>query len=112
MGLGVQALLAVVPIVLAGVLLVGLKMPALRAMPIVYVVAALIAVLAWQVSVTHVIAASIEGLFITFNISLIIFGAILLLNTLQHSGAIGVIRSGFNHISDDRRVQVVIISWL
>jgi len=42
----------------------------------------------------------------------IIFGAILLLNTLKHSGALSVIRSGFNNISTDRRVQVIIIAWL
>jgi lactate permease len=60
----------------------------------------------------RVLGSSIQGLFITFDILLIIFGAILLLNTLQHSGAITSIRSGFTRISDDRRVQVVIIAWL
>ncbi|TQV78131.1 L-lactate permease [Exilibacterium tricleocarpae] len=112
MSLPLQALLAVVPILLAGVLLVGCKMPALKAMPAVFICAAVIAGFAWQVPLVHIVAASIEGLFITGNILLIIFGAILLLNTLQRSGAIAVIRSGFDTISDDRRVQVVIIAWL
>jgi lactate permease len=42
----------------------------------------------------------------------IIFGAILLLNTLVQSGAISTIRQGFSDITPDRRVQVIIIAWL
>ncbi len=112
MSLGLQALLAFSPILIAAVLLVGLRWPARRAMPVVYVVAVLIALFAWQVSPLRVIASTIQGLFITFDILLIIFGAILLLNTLKHSGAVTVIRNGFSRISDDRRVQAIIIGWL
>lgn len=112
MSLGFQALLALAPILIAAILLVGFRWPAKWAMPIAYVVAVLIALTAWQVSFAHVAASTIQGLFITFNILYIIFGAILLLNTLKHSGAITAIRGGFHKISDDRRVQVVIIAWL
>lgn len=112
MNLGLQAFLAFSPILVAAVLLVGLRWPARRAMPIVYVVAVLIALFAWQVSPIRVIASTIQGLFITFDILLIIFGAILLLNTLKHSGAVTVIRNGFSTISADRRVQAIIIGWL
>lgn len=112
MSLGFQALLAVMPILIAAILLVGLRWPAKWAMPIVYIVAAGIALFAWGVSFPHVAASTIQGLFITFNILFIIFGAILLLNTLKHSGAVTAIRTGFTNISSDRRVQVVIIAWL
>lgn len=112
MSSGIQALLAVMPIVAAAVLLVGLRWPAKQAMPIVYLIAVVIALFAWQVSFTRVAASTIQGLFITFDILFIIFGAILLLNTLKHSGAVTVIRNGFTTISTDRRVQVVIIAWL
>lgn len=112
MSLGLQALLAFSPILIAAVLLVGLRWPARQAMPVVYLVAVLIALFAWQVSPLRVVASTIQGLFITFDILLIIFGAILLLNTLKHSGAVTVIRNGFSTISDDRRVQAIIIGWL
>lgn len=112
MSLGIQALLAVAPILIAAILLVGFRWPAKWAMPIAYVFSVLIALAAWQVSFAQVAASTVQGLFITFNILFIIFGAILLLNTLKHSGAITAIRSGFHRISDDRRVQVVIIAWL
>jgi lactate permease len=112
MSLGLQALLAAAPIVVAGVLLVGLSWPARKAMPVVYLTAAGIALLAWQMPALHIAASTIEGLYITFDILFIIFGAILLLNTLKYSGAVAVIQAAFTRISADRRVQVVIIAWL
>lgn len=112
MSLGIQALLAVLPIIAAAVTLIGLRWPAKRAMPLVYVIAAAVGLFAWQMSPTTILASTIQGLFITFDILFIIFGAILLLNTLKHSGAVTAIRSGFAGISSDRRVQVVIIAWL
>ncbi len=112
MNLGLQSFLAVMPILTAAVLLVGFRWPAKRAMPIVYVVAAVIAVTFWKVPAVRVAASTIQGLFITANILFIIFGAILVLNTLKHSGAITAIRTGFASISPDRRVQVVLIAWL
>jgi lactate permease len=106
------SLLAFVPLVLAAVLLVGLNWPAKRAMPVVFIVAALIGVSAWGMSINRVIASSLQGLILTGSILWIIFGAILLLNTLKHSGAITAIRGGFANISPDRRVQVIIVAWL
>jgi lactate permease len=108
----VQALLAVTPILSAAILLIGFRWPAQRAMPVVYIVAVVIALMYWGVSLMRVIAATIQGLFITFDLLFIIFGAILLLNILKHSGALAVIRAGFAKVSEDRRVQVVIIGWL
>ena len=81
-------------------------------MPFVFLLTAIIASLAWQMSLPNILASSIQGLFITFNILFIIFAAILLLNTMKHSGGVLVIRHGFSSISDDRRVQVIIICWL
>ncbi|MFQ5677087.1 MAG: L-lactate permease, partial [bacterium] len=112
MSLTIQALVAATPIIAAGVLLVGFRWPAQRVMPIIYASAALIALSIWRVPFPHVAASTIQGLFITFDILYIIFGALLLLNTLQHSGGMAAIRKGFRGISNDRRVQIVIIAWL
>jgi lactate permease len=112
MTLGLQALLAAMPILVAAVLLVGLHWPARRSMPVVYLVAAGMAWLAWRMPVVQVAASTIQGLFITLEILYIIFGAILLLNVLTQSGAVAVIRSAFARISSDRRVQVLVIAWL
>ena len=107
-----QALLAFTPILLGGVLLVGFRLPAKFAMPAVYVVAAVIALAFWHIGWLRLWAASVEGLLIAADLLFIIFSAILLLNTLEQSGAVSSIRQSFHHISDDRRVQVVLIAWL
>jgi len=112
MSIGLQALLAILPILSAGVLMVGFRWPAKRAMPISFVMAVIIALAFWQVALVHVIASTIQGLFLTLDLLFIVFGAILLLNTLKHSGAIASIRTGIANISPDRRIQVVLIAWL
>jgi len=109
---GTLAGLASLPILLAGILLVGFRAPARIAMPLVYVTAAGIALYFWDMSLANVAASSVEGLFTTFDLLLIIFGAIFLLNTLEKSGGVSAIRRSFNSISDDRRIQVVILAWL
>lgn len=106
------SLIAFAPLLVAGVLLVGLNWPARRAMPLVLVVAVAIALFVWQMSPLRVVASVIQGLILTLAILWIIFGAILLLNTLKHSGAITAIRGGFSSISPDRRVQAIIVAWL
>ncbi|ARS52573.1 L-lactate permease [Kushneria konosiri] len=109
---GLLALLAIAPIIVAGILLIGLRWPASRAMPVVYLLSVLIALSGWSMSFERVLASTLQGLIITIGVLWIIFGAILLLNTLQHSGAIRAIHAGFTTISPDRRVQAIIIAWL
>ncbi|MGH1449674.1 MAG: L-lactate permease [Pseudomonadaceae bacterium] len=112
MSSGLLALLAFSPILLAAILLVGLRWPARRAMPLVYLVTAAVGLFAWDMSLNRVLASTLQGLIITLGLLWIIFGAILLLNTLKHSGGITAIRAGFATISPDRRIQAIIIAWL
>jgi len=109
---GVLALLSILPIASVAVFLVAMRWPASRAMPIAYVVCAVLALFVWQVPVAVVTAATINGIVVAATLIFIIFGAIALLNTLQESGGLYAIRSGFTDISADRRVQVIIIAWL
>ncbi|WP_163647635.1 L-lactate permease [Modicisalibacter sp. 'Wilcox'] len=106
------ALLAFLPLLLAGILLIGFRLPARTAMPVVFVVTALIGLFAWNMTFTRVLASTFQGLILTVAILWIIFGAILLLNTLKHSGGIAAIRNGFSGVSPDRRVQAIIVAWL
>jgi lactate permease len=112
MGDGLLALVAFAPIVVAGVLLVGFRMPAKYTMPGVYFLTCVIATQVWGMSFNRILASTLQGLILTAALLWIIFGAILLLNTLKYSGAIATIRSGFADISPDRRVQVILIAWL
>ena len=112
MGTMTLAVLSLLPIATVAVFLVMLRWPASRAMPLTYAVAAALALFVWQVPGMQVAAATINGLVIALTLLYIIFGAILLLNTLRASGAINVIRRGFTDVSRDRRVQVIIVAWL
>lgn len=112
MSTGMLAFLSLLPIIAVAVFLVGLRWPASKAMPISYLVAIGLALFVWKVPGANVAAASINGLVVAGTLLFIIFGAILLLNTLQESGGIKTIRQGFTDISEDRRVQVIIIAWL
>lgn len=105
------ALVAFSPILVAAVLLVGLNWPAKRAMPVAFLLTVFIALWGWQMSPTRVFASTLQGLVITVTVLWIVFGAILMLNTLKHTGAITAIRGGFTNISPDRRIQAIIIAW-
>ncbi|GAB3355799.1 L-lactate permease [Modestobacter lapidis] len=110
--LAVLSLLALLPIVVVGVLLVGLRWPAKWAMPVGFVVVVLVALFVWEMDPTAVAASAIQGLLLALTLLYIVFGALLLLETLTKSGAMATIRAGFTSISPDRRVQAIIIGWL
>ena len=106
------ALAAVTPIAVVALFLVVLRWPASRAMPLSWIVAAGLAWTVWDISGIRIAAASVNGLVVAGTLLYIIFGALLLLHTLQESGALAVIRRGFTGITPDRRIQVLLIAWL
>ena len=106
------SLLSFLPILVVVIFLVVLKWPARRAMPLAYITAVGLGLSVWKLPFNQVAAATVNGLIVALTLLYIIFGAILVLNTLQQSGAIRAIRQGFIDISPDRRIQVIIIAWL
>lgn len=107
-----QLLTAAMPVLAVLLFLVILRMPASRAMGLSLVLVMVLAWSAWQVPAVQIMASVLEGWVIASSILIIVFGAIVLLNTLKVSGAVEVIRDGFTQISPDRRVQTVIVGWL
>ncbi|SHM73200.1 lactate permease [Cyclobacterium lianum] len=104
--------LALFPILSAAVMLVGFRLSARLTMPLIFLLTSALAFVFWKMSLLTILAATIQGFFITFDILYIVFAAILLLNLLKYSGGVDSIRNGFRGISADRRVQVIIIVWL
>ncbi len=105
-------LTALTPILAIFFLLVILRLPASKAMPISFFATAILAFFVWKVPFLHITASVLEGLIISLSILWILFGAILLLNTLTSAGAMERIRAMFFSISPDRRVQAIIVAWL
>ena len=81
-------------------------------MAMAYAVTIVIAWSMWKVKVLVIVAASLQGLLLAISLLYIVFGALLLLATLTHSGAVSTIREAFSRISPDRRIQAIIIGWL
>ncbi|MHC4403837.1 MAG: L-lactate permease [Planctomycetota bacterium] len=105
------ALVAVTPLVVVFLLLVFLRWPAKKTMPVALVLTALLAYSYWKVEPKYIAAASVKGLVIAGELLYIVWGALLLFFVLKHSGAVRAIRNGFRNISPDRRIQAIIVAW-
>ncbi|WP_423996496.1 L-lactate permease [Halorubrum trapanicum] len=103
------AFVGVVPIAVAFVLLAGLRWSAARAMGVGWLLAGGIGLTYWRMELDWLIASAVYGAFQAVDIILIVFGAILLMNYLEGSGAIATIRWYFGQIEEDRRIQVLLI---
>jgi len=108
----ISIVISLLPLFIVGVCLVGLRITASKVMPISFFAAVFVSLFYWRLSSAQVAAATVKGLVISFSLLYIVFGAIFLLNTLRQSGGLSVIRRGFMNISEDRRVQLIIIAWL
>jgi lactate permease len=103
------ALAAAIPIAVAFILLTGFRWSAVKAMGVGWVLAVALGFTIWQMPPDWIAASAIYGGLQAFAIILIVFGAILLMNYLDGSGAISTIRWYFTQIEEDRRVQLLLI---
>ncbi|MDR1058326.1 MAG: L-lactate permease [Treponema sp.] len=106
------ALIAAVPLILALVLMVALKVSASKSLAVSLLAAILLAFFVWKMEPLTIAAYGTLGFLSSWDVLFIIFGAILLLNTMRAAGAIRAINAGFRNISTDRRIQAIIIAWL
>lgn len=112
MSISLLAFVALVPILVALVLMVGLRMGAMKAMPIAWLTCAAGAVFVWNLPVNYVAALSIQGAISAVGVLIIVFGALLILHTLQYSGGMETIQYGMQGISKDMRIQAIIIGYM
>jgi lactate permease len=112
MSIGMLALLAFIPIAIVLVLMVGMRWPATKAMPLAWLVCAILAMTVWNMDFGFVSAATLLGFGSAINVLIIVFGAIIILYTMQVSGAMETISYGFMGISRDRRIQTIIIAFM
>ncbi|HLL54945.1 MAG TPA: L-lactate permease [Myxococcaceae bacterium] len=105
-------IIAALPVVVGLVLLAGLRWPASRAMPACGAVTAVLALFLWQVPAVRLAAAAVEAVVTTASILLILFGALLLSGQLRAAGALATLQGWIGALSEDRRVQVVLVAWL
>lgn len=106
------AVIAFIPIIFTVVVMAGLNWPAKRALPLAWLITAVLSLVIWRMDLLTVGAYTISGFLNSLDTLAVIFGAILIMNTLKHSGAMKVINRGFMTISDDPRIQLVIIGFM
>lgn len=106
------AFYAVVPILVALILMVPMRWPSTRAMPLAFISSAALAMLVWKLSAMRVSALFIQGTINAIGVLIIVFGAILIYYTLTYSGAMETIQAGMTKVSPDRRVQAIIIGYM
>lgn len=112
MSIGMQGFLALLPIIVVAIFLVGLRWPASKAMPLSYITVVIIAYFVWGLSPAQIAGGSFNGIIVAISLLYIIFGSILVLYTVMESGALHQIKTSLTGITGDRRVQVIIVAWL
>ena len=111
------AIISFIPIVVTIVLMVGFNWPAKRALPLAWVLAVIIGVAVWKMPFfstdgTSAVGQTLTGFLSAFEVLVIIFGAILIMNTLSQSGAMAAINGMFKSITPDARLQAIIIGFI
>lgn len=106
------AIIAFIPIIVTVIVMAGLNWPAKRALPLAWAITFIICVTVWKMPFITVVAHTISGMLTSLDTICVILGAILIMNTMKQSGAMNTINQMFTQISDDPRVQMVIIGFM
>lgn len=105
-------LLAILPIVVLIVDLVVFRRNILITAAIVAVLTIGIALGVWRTTPLLVPASFVKGALVALDICLIILGALVFLNLLRSLGVIRAIEYHLGRVSEDSRVQLILLAWL
>ncbi|MDA0164980.1 L-lactate permease [Solirubrobacter ginsenosidimutans] len=110
--LGLTAIFAVLPLLTLFVLLGGLRMKAHWASLIALGVAVMVAIVVYSMPIGQTLDAGAEGVaFGFFPIMWIVINALWIFHMTEKTGDFAVLRRAFSSVSNDQRVQVVIIAF-
>ena len=108
----VSSLFAIVPLATLFILLGGLKMKSHWAGLLSLLASILVAVIVYSMPVGQALDAGLEGMaFGLFPIMWIVWNALWIFNMTEESGHFAVLRRSFGSVSDDQRIQAVIIAF-
>ncbi|MBV8944885.1 MAG: L-lactate permease [Solirubrobacterales bacterium] len=110
--LGLTAIFAVLPLLVLFILLGGFRMKAQWASLIALGVSILIALIVYSMPIGQAGDAALEGAaFGLWPIMWIVINALWIFNMTDATGYFAILRRAFNSVSDDPRVQVVVIAF-
>ncbi len=111
--LALSTLVAVIPILVLFVLLAGLRIASQWASLVTLAVALVIAVLVYGMPIDLALNSTLLGIcFGLFPIVWIVINAIFIYNVIVHTGLFDTIRDSLAGVSNDRRIQVVLIAFV
>ena len=105
------AIIAFIPLIFTVIVMAGFNWPATRALPVAWLITGIIGFAVWKMELSMVAAFSVQGFLNSLDTIVIVFGAILIMNTLKASGAMAVINKGFSSLTPDRRIQMIIVAF-
>ncbi len=106
------ALFAFMPLIFTVVLMVVFNRPARHTLPLTWLLSCIVAIVIWKMNVMDMAAYTLTGFLSALETLCIIFGAILIMNTLKRSGAMSAINRMFNDITPDARIKAIIIGFV
>lgn len=105
------AIVAFLPILATLILMTAFNWSAKRSLMISWLMAGVLGFFFWDIDLKAIAATSLYGVLKSLDVLIIVFGAVLVMNTLKASGATAAINRGFMNINPDKRVQAVIIGF-
>ncbi|MBV9805381.1 MAG: L-lactate permease [Solirubrobacterales bacterium] len=110
--LGLTAIFAVLPLLVLFILLGGFRMKAQWASLIALAVSILIALIVYSMPIGQAGDAALEGAVFGFwPIMWIVINALWIFNMTEATGYFAILRRAFSSVSDDQRVQVVMVAF-
>lgn len=107
-----MSIIASIPILLVVILMIAFNLPAKISLPLGWLVAVMVAILFWKQNPLTTAAWALDGFLEAVNVFAIVFGAILIMNTMKRSGAVTAIQRVFHGVNPDRRIQAVIVGFV
>ncbi len=104
-------ILALFPFLVFLILLLVKKTPLLKTSVVTLVIYTVLAIFYWKILPNFLYISYGKGIFIAFDIFIIIFGAIFFLEILKDLKIIKNISYYLSKISKDYRIQIIIIAW-
>lgn len=104
-------LLSALPLFILFSLVVIFRRSVVTAAMISLVAIILVGLFYWEIAGLRLASAGIKGVFLATEIILIIFGALLIFESLRFKGFLATLKTFFELISFDRRVHIILIGW-
>jgi lactate permease len=105
-------LLALSPIIVVLILMVGLRWGGSKAGPVGWLTAIIVSLAFFGATPRLLAYSQLKGLLLTFYVLYIIWMALVLYNVVNEAGAITVIGRAISRLTGDRVMQLLILSWV